>query len=268
MTTTTKATPRNMPARATSPVRAPETDRVFSAWDKQSYPYHFRAEFRISQLVGGIPTDPKVAEGWLRSKLQESDERIRQMVAEVMVERGVSMDEATGIVNEQKNLNGFKHLPSGQLIIEGRQVKAALKEAVSVAVAAKKIDMTGWGATRKWLTNFLPEHVFILEDKIPLYHAGETKDDDWVEVMAPDGINQQFVHTRHGSSIQYQEYVTQAHLGFEVISDYKFSRKDWAMLWTTGERNGLGASRSQGYGTYSVIKWDLISGNDGDDDAE
>jgi len=233
--------------------------RVFSKWDNESYPYRFNGRLELGRLVGGIPSDPKVAEGWLRSKLQENDDRIREMVAQVMVERSVGIEEATEYVNNLKNLNGFKRTPGGVLFIEGRQLKAAIKEAVSIAVAAKKLEMTGWGATRKWLTNFLPEHVFILEETMELRQwavNGEDKNGELVAVTKPSGVMQQFVHTHRGSSIQYQEHVDNAVIEFHLISDYPFTSKDWGMIWTTGEKNGLGASRSQGYGTYGVTAWD------------
>ncbi len=242
-------------------------DRIFSKWDNESYAYRFRARLEIGTIVGGIPSDPQVATGWLKSKLQETDERIREMVADVMVERSVGIEEATQIVNELKNLNGFKRTEEGVLFIEGRQVKAAIKEAVSVAVAAGKLDMTGWGKTRKWLTNYLPEHVFVLEETIPLYQY-DTEDELLPEeatnetpltpVTSQTGIIQQFVHTHRGSSIQYQERVDNAVIEFTVVTDHPFAVKEWAMIWTTGERNGLGASRSQGYGTYGVTRWEAI----------
>lgn len=234
---------------------------VFSKWDNESYQYRFLAELSLSTIVGGVPSDPKVAEGWLRSKLMESDDRIREMVAEVMVEREVDMDEATKIVNDRKNLNGFKHTRDGVLYIEGRQIKAAVKEAVSVAVAADKLEMTGWGKTRKWLTNYVPEHVFILEEVVELQQRavdGADEDGELVKVTQPTGVFQQFVHTHRGSSIQYQEYVKDAVVRFTVISDHPFTTKDWAMIWTTGQQNGLGASRSQGYGTYQVTRWEEL----------
>jgi hypothetical protein len=239
-------------------------DRVFSKWDNQSYPYRFQGRLELGTIVGGVPSDPKVAEGWLRSKLQDNDDRIREMVAQVMIERSVGIEEATEEVNNLKNLNGFKNTPQGVLFIEGRQLKAAVKEAVSIAVAAKKLEMTGWGATKKWLTNFLPEHVFVLEETLELHQWAEQpdpkagKEGTLVKVTKPSGISQQFVHTHRGSSIQYQEYVTNAVVVFNIISDHPFTTKDWAMIWTTGERNGLGASRSQGYGTYGVTQWDQL----------
>jgi hypothetical protein len=131
-----------------------------------------------------------------------------------------------------------------------------MKEAVSCAVSAKKLDMTGWGSTRKWLTNFFPEHAFITETVVPIWQRDESG--QLVPVKKPTNIFQQFVHTHRGSSIQYQEYVTGAIVQFTVVADWPFTTKDWAMIWTSGEKQGLGASRSQGYGTYDVTQWEQV----------
>lgn len=222
------------------------SDSVFGNYRSKSYPFTFYGHLTVDVLVGGIPSDPNVARGWLETKLKGTtqEQRVQELVATTMAERGVTAEEALDIVNKLKNLNGFKRDSEKGLYIEGRQLKAALKEAVSVAVAAGKLDMRGWGNTKKWLTNYFPEHVFVLEDRL------------YVGSKEPTAVFQQFVHTHKGSSIQYQEYVEGAELDFTIITDHNFSDKDWAMIWTTGEQNGLGASRSQGYGTYRVTKWD------------
>lgn len=44
-----------------------------------------------------------------------------------------------------------------------------------------------------------------------------------------------------------------------VRTDYEFSEKEWAMIWLTGQEQGIGANRSQGVGRYTVTKWDLIT---------
>lgn len=235
------------------------SNSVFAEWRSRSYPFTFKGELFVNVLVGGVPSDPDIAKGWIESKVKDSnDQRIQDLIAQTMVDRNVTQTEAVKIVNNLKNLNGFKKLRcpdcpltgpncttgKHELFIEGRQLKAALKEAVSVAVAAGKLEMTKWGSTRKWLTNYFPEHVFVLEDRLML------------GVYEPTEILQNFVHTHKGSSIQYQECVHSVSIGFTVITDHDFTDKDWAMIWTTGEMNGLGASRSQGYGTYQVTRWD------------
>lgn len=217
---------------------------VFEKYRNKSYPYRFAGSLHIGVIAGGTPTDPNVAEGWLKSKLGvDKDDLIRQMVAETMVERGLTADEATEVVNTMKNLNGFKRDENG-LYIEGRQLKAAIKEATSIAVAADKLKKQGWGKTNKGLLSYLAEHVFVVEERL---HLGVTE---------ASGINQRFVHTFRGTGIQYEEYVENAKVNFTVISDHNFSEEEWATIWLCGEQNGIGASRSQGFGRYEVVRWD------------
>lgn len=220
---------------------------VFAKYATKQYPYRFAGQLHVGTIAGGTPTDPKVAEGWLRTKLGvDRDDLIREMVAEVMVERGVTADEATTIVNTSKHLNGFKRDENG-LYVEGRQLKAGLKEAASIAVAAGALTARGWGKTNKGLLSYLAEHVFVVEDRL---HLGVTE---------PTGIAQRFVHTFRGNGIQYEEYVTDAKIDFTVIADHDFSEAEWAAIWLRGEQNGIGASRSQGFGRYEVTRWDRLT---------
>lgn len=217
---------------------------VFDKYRDDAFPYQYSGTLHVGMICGGVPTDPKVAEGWLKTKLGiDNDRLIQEMVAETMIERGVSPEEAVSLVNAQKNLNGFKRDEKG-LYIEGRQLKAALKEAVNVAVAAGKLDKRGWGKTNKGLLGYLAEHVFVTEERL---HLGVTE---------ATGINQRFVHTFRGTGIQYEEYVEGADINFTVISDHDFSDKEWATIWLCGEQQGIGASRSQGYGRYEVTRWE------------
>lgn len=219
---------------------------VFAKYQREMYPHRFAGSLHIGVLAGGTPTDPKVAEGWLKTKLGiDKDDLIREKVAETMLERGVTADEATSIVNENKHLNGFKRDENG-LYIEGRQLKAAIKEAASVAVAAGNLKGRGWGATNKGLLSYVAEHIFVVEERL---HLGVTQ---------ASGVNQRFVHTFRGSGIQYEEYVNDAKVDFTVMSDHDFSAKEWAAIWLSGEQQGIGASRSQGFGRYEVTRWDPI----------
>jgi hypothetical protein len=217
---------------------------VFEQYRPTAYPYNYEIELTVKVIAGGTPSDPKVAEGWLKTKLGvDKDDVIRSMVAEVMLERGVTMEEATQIVNMNKHLNGFKRGDSG-LYIEGRQAKAAIKEAANVRWPKDR-----WGPTRKGTLSFFAEHVFVPEDRIYLNEK---------EKGTPTGINQRFVHTFRGSGIQYEEFVEDAHLRFHVITDYDFTDEQWGHLWLTGEQQGIGASRSQGYGKYEVSAWKRV----------
>lgn len=208
------------------------------SYTAKAYPHRFNGSLLISTVAGGTPTDPKVAESWLKTKLADKDDLIRDAVAEVMVERGVTADEAAGIVDVNKHLNGFRRDELG-LYIDGRQLKACFKEAACIRWPNEK-----WGPTRKGTRSFFPEHLFVVEDRL---HFG---------VNEPSGVMQRFVHTWRGNGIQYEEYIEEAKIDFTVITDYAFKDAEWAMLWLTAEQNGLGASRSQGFGRFEVTKWD------------
>lgn len=216
---------------------------VFDTYRADSYPYRFNGKLHVPAIAGGTPTDPKVAEGWLRTKLGQSrDDMIRELVAQTMLDRNVTAEEATELVNINRNLNGFKKDDNG-LFIDGRQLKACIKEATSVAVAADKLKARGWGKTNKGLLSFVAEHVFVTNDRL------------YLNATEPTRVDQRFVHTWRGSGIQYEEVVEDAQIEFNVISDYDFSEKEWAQIWLTAEQQGLGASRSQGYGRFEVVEW-------------
>ena len=217
---------------------------VFAASRTKVYPYEFSGHLHVGVIAGGIPSDPKVAEGWLKTKLGLDNEvALQKMVADTMAERGVTGEEAIAIINTMKNLNGFKRDENG-LYIEGRQLKSAIKEAANVAVAVKNLKQKGWGETRKWALGFIAEHVVVVEDRL------------YLGVDEASGVNQRFVSTHRGTGIQYEEYVQDAEIDFTVISDYDFDKDDGAAIWLTGEQQGIGASRSQGYGRYEVTRWD------------
>lgn len=224
------------------------TKSTYSPFDKYrsaAWPHRFTATIRVGTLCGGVPNSSKVAEGWIRSKLEASDDVIRQLVAETMATRSLEYDEAVNEAVSELNVNGFKRDEKG-LFIEGRQIKAAIKEAANVAVAAGKIDGKRWGATNKGLMGFVAEHVMVVDDRV------------YLDRTEPDGVNQRFVHTFRGSSISMEEYVEDVVLRFDVLSDWDFSEEFWALVWLTGEQQGIGATRSQGFGRYVVEGWEKV----------
>lgn len=234
------------------------TISVFAKYVPQAYPHQFEARIKLDRICGGIPSDPKVAKGWLESKLGAKDDLIRDMVAEVMAERGISAEEAADVVDIRKHLNGFKRTQDGLLYIEGRQVKAMLKESANIRWPypvvvwgpngrRKAASEKGQGRG-KLSSSFFAEHVFVQEDVISL------------GVTEPTDIIQRFPQTWRGSAIQYEEYVDECEIGFTVATDYPFTEEEWAMVWLTAEQNGLGATRSQGYGRFKVTQWKRVKG--------
>lgn len=225
---------------------------VFAKYESKAFPFIYDGELHVHTIVGGTPSDEHVAESWLATKLgHEKDELIRKAAVETMVERAITLDEAMKEVNNLRHLNGFKRDDTG-LYIEGRQLKACLKEAVNVAANAGKVTTKKWGNPdndnyRKGIKAWFPEHVGVVEDRLRL------------GVEKPTGIMQRFVHTPRGTGIQYEEYVENAKIAFTIETDHEFTEEQWAMIWLTAERMGVGASRSQGFGKFEITRWERRS---------
>lgn len=232
-------------------------DSAFAEFREVAYPFEWEGTLLVRKLAGGIPSDPKVAEAWIRSKMGEStDDALRKQVAEVMLERKIDKDEATKLVNSLRHLNGFKRDPKTGLYIEGRQLKAGIKEAANVRWPKGPGTTKGWGPSNKGTIGFFAEHVFVVEDRLPLL----VPESDPREFLPESEIEivQRFVSTFRGTGIQYEEVVDPVEVDFTVITDYEFTPEQWALLWLTGEQQGIGATRSQGFGRYHVIRWERV----------
>ena len=223
-------------------------ESVFAKFIPKAYPFTYRVTLNIPVIAGATPTDPKVAEGWIKSKLVDKETLVQSAVLETMVERGVEEGEAAELVAANRNLTGFKQDANG-LYLEGRCIKAAIKESACIRFPWPEFKFGGETADGKQkgksAKSFFPEHVFVLEDRV------------YFGVKEATGINQRFVHSRFGSAIQYEEYIEDANLTFTLTTDYKFTNEQWALLWLTGEQQGIGASRSQGFGRYKVTEWEI-----------
>lgn len=265
---------------------------VFDDHEKRIYKHRWAVQLHVSRLVGGTPTDQNITEGWIRTKMGlTSAEAVTAAVEEVMKARPqLSVDAALEEVAKQRNLSGFKrnfNTPIalrvqqlavergvkvlnrdgkthtlrkfsetqaqelfGELLIEGRQIKAMIKEAAMIAVGAGHIDGKGWGSTRKSMLGFLAEHAFVPEDEVLL------------GVTDPSEVNQSFVHTFRGSGIKLEEIIHDAVVDFTLQCDYDFAAKEkdfFATVFVVAQQNGLGASRSQGFGRFKVTKFDKLS---------
>lgn len=208
------------------------------------------------KLLGGIPKDPKVIEGWLRAKAGISDEyELKQAMMRTLLESGhdvkpdMSYDELIDAVDKVasiKQTSGFKINGHG-LYIEGRQVKALVKECVNILYPYPKFKWGGQEDNKggKSPKNMTAETVFIGEDDISM----DRKD--------PDGIEFMMVHTGRTNSLAYHEFTQEAELTFTVqVARDHIAQTKWAEIWTLGEENGLGAVRSQGFGKFDVIAWE------------
>ena len=187
------------------------------------------------------------------SELDEESEEILDEIEDISAE-DLEKAATAKAAKDLAGLNIFKRTEQGVLYIEGRQLKAALKEAVAVAANAGKITTKGWGnpdnaSYKKGIKQWFPEHVFVTNDILCLYRQ------DGTPVTDPDETLQKFVHTHRGDAISYEECVYNASIRFKVKTDVDLTPKQWAMVWLTGQDQGLGASRSQGFGVYEMTHW-------------
>lgn len=235
---------------------------VFAKFRAEAYPYAYEVQLELDTIAGGTPTDPKVAMGWLQSRLGIDGEELARRTAQVMAERGASVNDAIEAVVDHDHLNGFKRTRNGILYVEGRQIKAMMKEAGSIAVSVGALDKRGWGSTNKGLSGFFAEHFFVADDVVLI------TDLDGTPLTKPNGtepsgaeteVNQRFVHTFRGNGIQYEEWCTNVLISYTIMADYEMKEKDWAMIHLKGGFNGLGSSRSQGFGRFTTVKFNQIT---------
>lgn len=217
----------------------------------------YRVTIRVAhRIMGGTPKDPKVIEGWIKTKIGlEDGAELRALVARTMIEMGhdlsegatpEELDAAIAATVADKSTNGFKRDEEG-LYIESRTVKAMLKENVNILFGAQK-----FGPTRKGAKGYVAERVFVAEDRL---HLGRT-DPDGVElfighVTGPQGPR---------ATLTYYEYCERPELAFTVMSLQDcITPAQWEQIFEQAEQNGLGSLRSQGYGRFHLLNVEPVS---------
>lgn len=221
----------------------------------------YRTTVRVrDRLLGGTPKDPKVIEGWLRSRIPgiKEDEVIHRMMT-TLYETGIDVPtDATyeDVVKASESLAlksavGFKR-DEGGLYLEGRCVKACLRECVNILYAGEKTAKDlAWAKTAKGAKNAFVERVFVDTDRIRLQRS------------EPDGVEPFVGHVTGAggarSTLTYYEFVDQPELTFEVIAAKDIlSMAQWAEIWNLAEEIGLGAVRSQSFGKFDVLAFDAV----------
>ncbi len=217
----------------------------------------YRATLRFKHLiVGGIPSDKSVIEGWVRSRMDLGDAAISELVDRTVEERGVlTPDEAIEAVMQSElapSVNGFKRDDNGQLCIEGRIVKAALKEWMNSAYPGTKFPgKTKIEGLRKGLMKYAAEAVRVDDLLIGLGVKEPTTIEERIKhVMTPQGPR---------SSINRVEVVEQPEVTFTISVRDDFIPEDaWARIWSVGEAIGLGSDRGRSDGQFELTEWQRL----------
>lgn len=234
-------------------------------WDYYKVTLQFR-----DKLMGGVPKDPKIIEGWLKTKgIFTNDEDIKHELVQTMRELGLEatpdmsteelfalQDEAAGNLSTVKNTNGFKSDEHG-LYIEGRQVKAALKESANIMFGGERA-----GPTRKGFKNYVAERLMVVEQKV------------YLDRTQPDGVETIIGHVSGPqgprSTLGYTEYAYRPTITYHVKElkvmqkggEPPMTDKQRARLYTCMEEQGIGALRSMQHGRFDTLAYEAIKAKD------
>lgn len=231
------------------------SDIFGKAADKTYTRYRVSLQFK-HLIVGGIPSDKSVIEGWIRSRMDLGDAAIAELVSQTAEERGVmTPDEAIEAVMASDlapSVNGFKRDENGQLCIEGRIVKAALKEWANSAYPGTKFPgKTKIEGLRKGLMRYLAEAVVVEDILIGLGVKEPTMVEERIKhVMTPQGPR---------SSINRVEVVERPAITFTIaVRDDFITEEAWARIWSVGEGIGLGSDRGRSDGQFEITEWQRL----------
>lgn len=210
-----------------------------------------------SKLMGGTPRNPKVIEGWLRSKakITERDE-LDEMILQTMRDTGVEFDDDMPIdevidkvvdSHALKNTVGFRSAPDIGVYLESRCVMAAIREAISIRYPW---PVAKWGPTRKNAKSWAAERICVFPERISLGR------------IEPDGVMPFTGHVSgpqgRRSTLTNYEYVEDAVLDFEMhVADCdEISDEQWRNILIQVGMGGLGALRSQQHGKCYVSRFE------------
>jgi hypothetical protein len=217
----------------------------------------YRAQITFTNLVvGGIPSDRSVIASWLRSRLDIGDQALQELIDQTVAERGIlTPDEAVIAVLDSDlapSINGFKRNPdTGELSLEGRQVKAALKEWANSAYPGTNWPGKTKAGVRKGAMRHLAECVFVEDDLIGLGVKEPTRVEERVKhIQTPQGPR---------SAINQVEVIHQPTCEFTLrVRDEALWADMWPTIWSTGEQIGLGADRGRSDGKFELDAWEII----------
>jgi hypothetical protein len=221
----------------------------------------YKAEHHLDTLVGGIPKDPDTIRAWLKSKLEIGEAEIVAIADETIAAMGWTaadlgskeLDEVVdAVLARDTKGNSFKQV-KGELVIEGRQIKAAIKEAAnSLYPGVKKWpDHPGEG-TRKGLGNYLVERVEVWERYIPI---GRKEPD----IVGEQRIKHITGPTGKRSTINVVDLCEEVDISFTVkVLDDFINDELWGQIWEYVELGGIGADRARGDGRGQLTKWTKV----------
>ena len=220
----------------------------------------YKAEYKVHTLVGGIPKDPDTIKNWLKARLEMGEVEIRAIADETIEAMGWTTEDLTSenldrladeVLARNTKGNSFKQV-DGVLVIEGRQIKAAIKEAANACYPGTEKWPGYPGNTRKGLAAYLVERVEVVDRYIPLGKK------------VPDIVGEQRIKHISGpqgkrSTINVVDVCENVTFSFTVkVLDDFISADLWHELFEYIEMGGIGADRARGDGRGELVSWKRV----------
>jgi len=224
---------------------------VVGIFDESSVFTTYRAQLTFTEwVVGGIPQKPEIIESWLRQRILGGDQELAIMLRKTLEDLNIEVPEAASreeLIEAAKNIaatrngNTFRRDHNG-LGIGAYQVKAMLKESTAILYP---YQVEKWGPTKKAAKALLAERIFVDPYLIPM---GKHE---------PDGSHMQVGHVDgpkgRRSTLTYYDYCVQPTIEFTFSSSEDIiTREQWQRILVQGQRLGIGAIRSMGFGQFKV----------------
>lgn len=219
----------------------------------------YRVKLYLHDVAGGTPMNKDLIESWINATCKLKSEEERQKIIQASLETLSEVSEE----KEARSWVGFKKDEEGHLFIDGRCVKAMLKEAANIIkdVAPNGGGQKGKNAGKdKGITSFkskMADRVFVVEDRVYFQRNGE-------RIKEADELEERPVHamTARGprSSLKRTDILRDVEVEFTIrrLNTSDVPEEALFACLVYAQNLGLGADRSQGRGTMKDVELEKI----------
>lgn len=200
---------------------------------------HHTVTIKAVDIAGGLPTDPRLIDAWQEARWKAA--KITPEDPQTPAEASEATKALLAAVPEEKGWTTFPRDDLGRLCIEGRQVKAMLKESANICKGIIPIHEKVIPLRSK-----LAERVFVIERLIPLLPERKEADETVeraIHVMTAQGPRDALKRVDICRNVELA-------CTLRVLNDGMFTVPILTQLLEHASSNGLGADRSQGYGQF------------------
>lgn len=199
-------------------------------WDYYDLTLH------VERLAGGIPRSPQLVKRWQEAvggKPEDAARIIEELGEQALDEKDAVKAIWTGFLSDEHGL-----------YIEGRQVKAMLKESANIVKAAFPATNRSGKKTIPPLKARLAETVFVKPNRL---YLGRQQADAFIErpihVMTAQGPRTALKRTDYVDDVKIDCFL-------KVLSESIVTERHLRGILDHAAENGLGTDRSQGLGTF------------------